>query len=73
MENVHIQTIQLNNKKDFLLIQISGSIASKNCGDMHRTFMKLLSNCSGVSGLAVVSKNIELRKGHFQIDIEKRS
>jgi hypothetical protein len=73
MENVHIQTIQLNNKRDFLLIQISGSIASKNYGDMHRTFMKLLSNCSGVSGLAVVSKNIELRKGHFQIDIEKRS
>lgn len=72
MENVHIQTIQMNNKKDFLLIQISGSISSKNYGDLHRTFIKLLANCSSVSGLAVVSKNIELRNGHFQIDIENK-
>ena len=72
MENVHIQTIQMNNKREFLLIQISGSISSKNYGDMHRTFIKLLSNFSGVSGLAVVSKKMELRNGHFQIDIEKR-
>lgn len=72
MENVYIQTVQLNNKKDFLLIQISGGITSKNYGEMHRTFMKLLSNCSSVSGLVVVSKNIELRNGRFQIDIENR-
>jgi hypothetical protein len=73
MENVHIKTIQLNNKKDFLQIQISGNIVSKNYGDMHRTFMKLLSSCSSVSGLAVVSKNIEIRNGHFQIDIENKT
>jgi hypothetical protein len=73
MENVHIKTIQLNNKKDFLQIQISGNIVSKNYGDMHRTFMKLLSSCSSVSGLAVVSKNIELRNGHFQIDVENKT
>ncbi|MCG6535187.1 MAG: hypothetical protein L7F78_10935 [Syntrophales bacterium LBB04] len=72
MENVHIQTIQMNNKRDFLLIQISGSISSKNYGEMHRTFTKLLANCSSVSGLAVVSKKIELRNGYFQIDIENR-
>ena len=73
MENVIVQTVQLNNKKDFLLIQISGSITSKNYGDMHRTFMKLLSNCSSVSGLVVVSKNIELRNGHFQIEIQNKT
>jgi hypothetical protein len=73
MENVHIKTIQFNNKKDFLQIQISGNIVSKNYGDMHRTFMNLLSSCSSVSGLAVVSKNIELRNGHFQIDIENKT
>jgi hypothetical protein len=72
MENVHIQTIQFINKKDFLLIQISGGVSSKNYGDMHRTFVKLLANCSSASGLAVVSKNIELRNGHFRIDIENR-
>jgi hypothetical protein len=37
---------------------------------MHRTFIKLLANCSSVSGLAVVSKKIELRNGYFKIDIE---
>jgi hypothetical protein len=72
MENVIVQTVQLNNKKDFLLIQISGSITSKNYGDMHRTFMKLLASCSNVSGLVVVSKNIELRNGHFQIEIQNK-
>ena len=73
MENVIVQTVQLNNKKDFLLIQISGSITSKNYGDMHRTFMKLLASCSNVSGLVVVSKNIELRNGHFQIEIQNKT
>ena len=73
MENVHIKTIQLNNKKDSSLIQLSGNITAKNYGDMHRIFIKLLTNFSNVPGMAVISKNIELRDGHFQIDVENKS
>ena len=73
MENVHIKTIQLTNKKDSLLIQLSGIITSKNYGDMHRIFMKLLANFSNVPDMAVISKNIELKDGHFQIDVENKN
>jgi hypothetical protein len=72
MENVHIKTIQLNNKKDSSLIHVSGIITAKNYGDMHRIFIKLLANFSNVSGMKVISKNIELRDGHFQIDVENK-
>jgi hypothetical protein len=72
MENVHIKTIQLNNKKDSSLIHVSGIITAKNYGDMHRIFIKLLTNFSNVSGMKVISKNIELRDGHFQIDVENK-
>lgn len=73
MENVHIKTIQLNSKKDSLLIQVTGTITAKNYGDMHRVFIQLLNNFNSVSGMAVVSKNIELRSGNFQIDAENRT
>jgi hypothetical protein len=72
MENVHIQTIQLNNKNVSLLIQVSGIITAKNYGEMHRVFTKLLANFTNVSGMAVISKNIDLRNGNFQIDVENR-
>jgi hypothetical protein len=72
MENVQIKTIQLNNKKDSSLIQVSGIIKAKNYGDMHRIFIKLLTHFSNVPGMKVISKNIELRDGHFQIDVENK-
>ena len=72
MENVQVQTIQLNNKNVFLLIQVSGIITAKNYGEMHRVFTKLLANFTNVSGMAVISKNIDLRNGNFQIDVENR-
>jgi hypothetical protein len=72
MENVHINTIQLTNKKDSLLIQVTGVIKAKNYGDMYRIFVNLLNNFHKTSGVAVISKNIELRNGHFQIDVENR-
>jgi len=73
MENLHIKTIQLHNRKDFLLIQLTGVIHAKNYGDMYRIFVNLLNNFHKTSGMTVVSKNIELRNGHFQIDVENRS
>jgi hypothetical protein len=73
MENVHIKTIQLNNKKASLLIQLTGVVHAKNYGDMYRTFVNLLNNFHKIPGMTVVSKNIELRNGHFQIDVENRS
>lgn len=73
MENLHIKTIQLHNRKDFLLIQLTGVIHAKNYGDMYRIFVNLLKNFHTTSGMTVVSKNIELRNGHFQIDVENRS
>ena len=72
MENVHIKTIQVNNKKDSLLIQLTGIIHAKNYGDMYKIFVNLLNNFHKTSGMTVISKNIELRNGHFQIDVEKR-
>jgi hypothetical protein len=73
MENLHIKTIQLHNRKDFLLIQLTGVIRAKNYGDMYGIFVNLLNNFHKTSGMTVVSKNIELRNGHFQIDVENRS
>jgi hypothetical protein len=73
MDGVHIQSIQVNNKKNSLHIQIAGIITAKNYGDMHRIFIKLLNNFNAVSGMTVISKNIELRNGNFQIDIENKS
>jgi hypothetical protein len=72
MENVHIKTIQVNNKKDSLLIQLSGIITAKNYGDMHKIFAALVTNFSICPGMKVISKNIELRDGHFQIDVENK-
>ena len=72
MENVKIKTIQLNNKKDSLLIQVSGIIKAKNYGDMHRIFIRLHTHFSNVPGMRVISKNIELKDGHFQIDVENK-
>ena len=73
MENLHIKSIQLHNRKDFLLMQLTGVIHAKNYGDMYGIFVNLLNNFHKTSGMTVVSKNIELRNGHFQIDVENRS
>ena len=73
MEDVHIQTIQVNNKKNSLQMQISGTITAKNYGDMYKVFIKLLNNFNTVSGMAIISKTIELKNGQFQIDVENKS
>ena len=73
MEDVHIHTIQVNNKKNSLQMQISGMITAKNYGDMYKVFIKLLNNFNTVSGMAIISKTIELKNGQFQIDVENKS
>jgi len=72
MENTDIQSIQINNKKDSLQIQISGSITAKNFGEMHKIFQKIVSSFDQVPGMAVGSKNIDIKNSHFQIDIESK-
>jgi hypothetical protein len=73
MDRVHVQSIQVNNKRTSLHIQMAGIITAQNYGDMHSVFIKLLNNCNAVSGMTVISKNIDLRNGNFQIDIENKS
>jgi hypothetical protein len=72
MENVHIKVIQITNRKDALLIHVTGFIDAKKYGDMHRIFVNLLTNFQNISGMAIVAKNIEIGNGHFQIDVENR-
>lgn len=72
MENVHIKVIQITNRRDALLIQVTGFVHAKKYGDMHRIFVSLLNNFQNISGMAIVSKNIEIGNGHFQIDVENR-
>ena len=72
VENTNIQGIQINNKKDSLQIQISGSITAKNFGQMHKIFQGIVSSFDQVPGMAVGSKNIDIKNSHFQIDIESK-
>ncbi|MEN6317696.1 MAG: hypothetical protein ABFD82_02925 [Syntrophaceae bacterium] len=72
MDGVHVQSIQVNNKKNSLHIQMTGIITAKSYGDMHRVFIKLLNNFNAVLGMTVITKNIELKNGNFQIDIENK-
>jgi hypothetical protein len=72
MESIDIQSIQLNNKKDSLQIQISGNIHANNLGNMHHTFQKLLNSFDKDAGTAVLSRSLDLKSGQFQIEIENK-
>lgn len=73
MEGIDIQSIQLLNKKDVFQLQLSGKIASKNYRDMHNTLQKLLHSISKGAGMVVLSKNLELKNGQFQIEAEAKT
>ncbi len=72
MKNVTIKSIQINNKKDSLQLQVSGNIAAENFGEMHAIFQQIVKSFVQVPGLTVTSKNIEIRDSGFQIDIESK-
>jgi hypothetical protein len=72
METVDIQSIVLNNKKDSLQIQVSGNIHANNLGNMHLTFQKLLNSFNKDSNMVVLSRNLDLKSGQFQIEMENK-
>lgn len=72
MDGIDIQSFQLNNKKDVLQLQLSGKIESKNYGDMHNTLQKLLSSINKGAGMVILSRNMELKNGRFQIEAEAK-
>lgn len=72
MDGIDIQSVQLNNKKDVLQLQLSGKIESKNYGDMHNTLQKLLSSINKGAGMVILSRNMELKNGRFQIEAEAK-
>jgi hypothetical protein len=72
MKNVNIKSIQINNKKDSVQVQISGSITAENFGEMYKTFQEIVNSFNQISGVAVNSKNIEIKDSSFQIDIESK-
>jgi len=73
MESIDIQSIQLNNKKASLQIQISGNIHANNLGNMHHTFQKLISNFTRDTSMVILSRNLDLKSGKFQIEIEGKA
>ena len=72
MKNVNIKSIQINNKKDSLQVQISGSITAENFGKMHETFLGIVKSFDRIPGMAVTSQNIDIKDSSFQIDIESK-
>lgn len=70
MGTIDIQSIQINNKKDSLQMQISGNIHSTNFGNMHHTFQKLIDSFNKDAGMVTLSRNLDLKSGQFQIEIE---
>lgn len=72
MDGIDIQSFQLNNKKDVLQFQLSGKIESENYGDMHNTLQKLLSSINKGAGMVILSRNMELKNGRFQIEAEAK-
>ena len=72
MDGIDIQSVQLNNKKDVLQLQLSGKIESKNYSDMHSTLQKLLNSINKGAGMVILSRNMELKNGHFQIEAEAK-
>jgi uncharacterized membrane protein len=72
MEGIDIQSVQLNNKKDVLQLQLSGKIESKNYRDMHSTLQKLLNSINKGAGMVILSRNMELKNGQFQIEAEAK-
>jgi len=72
METIDIQRIQINNKKDSLQMQISGNIHANNLGNMHHTFQKLLDRLNKDAGMVTLSRNLDLKSGQFQIEIENK-
>ncbi|MBU0651547.1 MAG: hypothetical protein KKG96_01555 [Proteobacteria bacterium] len=72
MDRIDIQSVQMNNKKDVLQLQLSGKIESKNYGDMHNTLQKLLNGINKGAGMVILSRNMELKNGRFQIEAEAK-
>jgi hypothetical protein len=72
MEAVDIQSILLNNKKDSQQIQVSGIIHANSLGNMHQTFQKLLNRFSKDANMVILSRNLDLKNGQFQIEIENK-
>jgi len=72
IETIDIQTILLNSKKDSLQIQLSGNIHANNLGNMHHTFQKLLNSFNKDAGMVVLSRDLDLKNGQFQIEIENK-
>ena len=73
MGTIDIQSIQINNKKDSLQMQISGNIHSTNFGNMHHTFQKLLDSFNKDAGMVTLSRNLDLKSGQFQIEVESKA
>jgi uncharacterized membrane protein len=72
MEGIDIQSVQMNNKKDVLQLQLSGKIESKNYSDMHSTLQKLLNSINKGAGMVILSRNMDLKNGQFQIEAEAK-
>ncbi|MFH1081047.1 MAG: hypothetical protein V1766_12460 [Pseudomonadota bacterium] len=72
MEGIDIQSVQLNNKKDVLQLQLSGKIDSKNYRDMHNMLQQLLNRINKDAGMVILSRNLELKNGQFQIEAEAK-
>jgi hypothetical protein len=73
MDDIDIQNIQINNKKDSLQLQISGKIHAQNLGNMHGKFQKLLNNFDKVSSMMILTRSLDLKNGQFQVDIEQKT
>lgn len=72
MEGINIQSVQMNNKKDVLQLQLSGKIESKNYRDMHNTLQKLLNSINKGAGMVILSRNMGLKNSQFQIEAEAK-
>lgn len=72
MGNVNIQSITINNSKDALQIKLSGNVHGDMLESMHITFQQLLNKLRQDSSMTVLSHNLDLKSGNFQIDIESR-
>jgi len=72
MQNVDIGSIQINNKKDESQVLLSGNIHGMTLGNMHSTFQKLITSINKDSNMAIISQNLDLKSGQFQIEFKNR-
>jgi len=72
LQNIDINSMQINNKKDGVEFHLSGYARRDTLRNMHDAFQMLISNIRKNSNMVIQTQNLDLKSGQFLVEFKNR-